>query len=74
MDSLLIFNDVNSVPETENVTEILVQAVSTNSSDFAELGINSTSIKAERKILTCSRFILSEIMHDNSITNTNCAM
>ena len=58
MESVLIFNDVNSVPETENVTDTLVQAVSSNSSDFADLGINSTSIKAERKILTCSRFIL----------------
>ena len=53
MESVLIFNDVNSVPETENVTDTLVQAVSSNSSDFADLGVNPTSIKAERKDFVC---------------------
>lgn len=51
MDSSLIFNsDINSVPDTENVTNTLKEAVSSNSSDVAGLAVNSTSIKAERKI------------------------
>lgn len=49
MDSALIFNDVNSVPDTENVTSTLEEAVTSNNSAIAGLAVNSTSIKAERK-------------------------
>ncbi|XP_042558914.1 mucin-5B [Clupea harengus] len=71
VDSLLIFNDVNSVPETENVTEILVQAVSTNSSDFAELGINSTSIKAERVFRSLQTQAPTTMIKDTTPTPTS---
>lgn len=53
MDSVLIFNDVNSVPETENVTSTLEEAVSSNTSVVAGLAVNSSSITAERKTNVC---------------------
>ena len=49
MDSVLIFNDTNNVPDTANVTSTLEEAIATNSSDVAELAINGSSIVAERK-------------------------
>lgn len=56
MDSALIFNDGNSVPDTDNVTNTLQVAVSSNSSELAGLSVNSTSIKAERKTIICYTF------------------
>ncbi|XP_076149881.1 uncharacterized protein LOC143133856 isoform X2 [Alosa pseudoharengus] len=52
VDSVLIFNDVNSVPETGNVTDTLVLAASSNSSHFAPLHLNVSSIKVERSTTT----------------------
>ncbi|KAG5286597.1 hypothetical protein AALO_G00016720 [Alosa alosa] len=52
VDSVLIFNDVNSVPETGNVTDTLVLAASSNNSHFAHLHLNVSSIKVERSITT----------------------
>ena len=49
VDSVLIFNDTNNVPDTANVTSTLEEAIATNGSDVAELAINGSSIVAERK-------------------------
>lgn len=51
MDSVLIFNDVESVPDPKNVTKTMVEAASSNRSSISDLGVDASSVKAERKDL-----------------------
>lgn len=51
MESELVFNDVKSVPDPTNVTKTMVEAASSNSSSFSDLGVDASSVKAERKVL-----------------------
>lgn len=49
VDAVLVFNGMESVPDSKTVIETLVAAIA--SDDFPEeLNLNSSSIKAERKM------------------------
>ncbi|XP_063048942.1 serine protease 33-like [Engraulis encrasicolus] len=48
VEAELIFNSEESVPDVSNITNTLVQAASSNSSDFAALGVDTSNIVVER--------------------------
>lgn len=50
MDTELVFNSVESVPNVETVANTLIEAASSNSSDLSGLEIDISSIKAKRKM------------------------
>ena len=64
MDVELVFNSVDSVPESQNVADTLIEAASSNTSDFSALGLNTSSIKAERKNNTSSLSIFTRLKAD----------
>lgn len=53
VDLFLLFNDEEStLPDTETLTNVLLEAASTNMSDLHELGFNSSSIKFTGRNMT----------------------
>ena len=65
MEVQLIFKSVESVPESQTVADTLTEATaSSDTSDFSVLGLNTSSIKAERKNNTSSLSIFTRLKAD----------